>query len=187
VGATTGGVTNAGASTTGGALSVGGYPIQVGGFMSYGGYPVQAGGHPTAQGGSPNTGGAYVEFGGYPVAWGGYPPNTGGTETGGAWQWGNGGSETGGAYSEPPPNGATCLCLLAESLRVAGGWQTAGCSSDDPNNCTLQKAFCGQTCAGNASCGESCIATFSSQVFNDAATYSYGSCNVIIRCPAPSS
>jgi hypothetical protein len=128
------------------------------------------GGYPTNNtGGGWNTGGVAVAFGGYP------------SSTGGWW------SETGGAYSEPPPNGATCLCRLAESLMVVGGWQTAGCTSDDPNNCTLEKAYCGQTCAADANCALSCFADFPAQVFNDAATYSYGSCNVIIRCPAPSS
>ena len=146
------------APTTGGVSpSVGGYPQQTGGWLGV-------------------TGGA-------PVGWGGYPVQAGG------WWMGTGGyymEQTGGSYSEAPPNGATCLCRLAESVRVPNSWMTATCSSDDPNICSLEKAYCGQTCAGDATCGESCISTFSGHAFSDAATYTYGSCNLIIRCPAPS-
>jgi hypothetical protein len=183
-GGVTGGVPNGGMHSdgsqpsSGGAVSSGGYRMaEAGGtyFGTTGGTWVTTGGIP-ATGGS-STGGS-AESGG--TSTGGASSPTGGTQ-------GTGGLSTGGIYSEQPPNGATCLCLLAERLHLPGGSPQAACTSVNPNDCTLQKAYCGQTCAGDAGCGVSCIAGFSEHAFDDAATYSYGSCTVIIRCPAPSS
>jgi len=61
----------------------------------------------------------------------------------------------------------------------------SGCDSSNPSNCTLQKAYCGQTCAADPTCGTSCIDTFRSHAFDDAATFTWGSCTVTIRCVAP--
>ena len=103
--------------------------------------------------------------------------------------WPTGGYTATGGFSTggTSPNGATCLCLLAESLHMPGGLPQVACTSANPNDCTLQKAYCGQTCAGDSGCAATCIEVFVSQPFDDAATYSWGSCTVIIRCPAPSS
>ncbi len=116
-----------------------------------------------------------------PVGVGGQGPSGGRFTAQGATV--TGGTATGGTYSEPPPNSAKCICALAERLYMPGGYPPVGCTSTDPNDCTLQKAYCGQTCAGDTSCGATCIGTFSGQAFEDAETYVYGSCSVIIRCP----
>jgi hypothetical protein len=160
-------------------LPMGGAPSGGGSFEALGG---------SSTGGAPSWGGSF-EDGTGGMATGGIYTATGGTATGGTATGGNatGGNATGGTFTEAPPNGATCLCLLAESLHLPGGWPQAACSSDNPNDCTLQKAYCGQDCAGDSTCGANCIADFSFQAFDDAATFSYGSCTVIIRCPAPSS
>jgi hypothetical protein len=172
-GTTSGNSTASAAGGTGGVPPTGGY--------STGGHSLPSGGY--------STGGHSMPTGGYST--GGYSTSSGGYSTGGhsmpSGGYSTGGTATGGTFSEQPPNGATCLCLLAESLHMPGGWPQAACTSVNPNDCTLQKAYCGQSCAGDANCGVTCIAGFSEHAFDDAATYSYGSCAVIIRCPAPSS
>jgi hypothetical protein len=142
----------------------GGYPAT--GGDGDGGYPATGG---TAIGGYTATGGKAI--GGYPAT-GGRSEATGGTATGGS-------EPTGGAYTGGPPNGHTCICALADMLIGA-----TNCTSNSPNDCTLQKAYCGQTCAGQpTTCGTDCIANFPGQGFVDNSTYTSGSCTATIRCP----
>lgn len=171
---------------TGGMPATGGRtPIGIGGSSiatGTGGMPATGGNPPTGgskaafTGGMPATGGKASLTGGMPATGGaeetgGSPPNTGGAPTGGA-----------------SANGHQCVCALADSLDPPES--VAGCTSNTPNDCTLEKAYCGQTCAGQATdagqstnCAVSCIANFASQAFTDLATYTSGSCTVTIRCP----
>jgi hypothetical protein len=169
----------AGAWVTGGLPGTGGYfGPKTGGAPPFdtgtGGAPPNStgtGGKAPGTGGVPSTGGT--------LGTGGYDNySTGGTVTTGGAVQNTGGAGTGGA----PPNGHTCLCALADSLEPS--WSVTGCTSASPNDCTLQKAYCGQTCAGQVlDCGTYCMETFTGQGFLDASTYTSGSCTVTVHCP----
>lgn len=177
------GVGTGGAQATGGAASTGGswHSNQTGGAAPTGGNYATGGSNP-----------CYQYVGGRIVAVCDVPTPTGGSEaTGGApsdntggWQGTGGDYATGGA----PPNGQTCICALANSL--GHPWPDTSipsCSSNTPDDCTLEKAYCGQTCEGQPlSCSTDCVASFAVQGFLDSSTYTSGTCTVTINCPGGS-
>jgi hypothetical protein len=154
-----------------------------GGIRATGGaYPVNTGGSPIwGTGGAYPTGGRYIFPTGGAMPTGGAPNPTGGAvSTGGVACW---------TPIVPTPNGHTCICALANALTQAYqsgiciNSNAASCSSNSPNDCTLQKAYCGQTCAGQAiSCSTDCVAGFADHGFSDSTTYTSGSCTVTINC-----
>ena len=130
----------------------------------------------------PNCTGSYMDCGGScPATFGGTPATGGMPATGGLLHTG-GKSATAGA----PANGHQCICALANALEP----YSAACTSNTPNDCTLQRAYCGETCAvestdasSSTDCEVSCIANFASQSFTDLSSYTSGSCTVVILCP----
>jgi hypothetical protein len=181
----TGGIPVAGSSGnySGGRPPTGGNANITGGFTQFGGYSTQ-GGYPLFGGYPPTGGAAYLSGGTAPT--GGAVNPTGGTATStGGTTNSMGGWATGGVPATLPPNGASCICALADIVVTVGSWLPVLCKSDNPNECTLQKAYCGQTCAGDPGCGANCVTGDFTYPFTDADTYSYGSCAVIIRCPKP--